>query len=210
MTPVSRREPLVLLIVGGCLLALSRYRPHDAFTWWLEVAPILIVVPILLATARRFPLSPLVYRLIFLHALVLMVGGHYTYAEVPFGFWLRDVFHFSRNHYDRIGHFMQGFVPAVVAREVLLRRSPFADVPRSRWLGWVIVAFCLGASAAYELVEWLAAVTTADGATAFLGTQGDPWDTQMDMLMCLIGSVCAWFGMRQLHDRSLEGVLPRR
>jgi putative membrane protein len=196
----------VLLILGLGCLAVSGYHPHDAFTWLLEVAPILIVVPILVLTARRFPLSPLLYWLIFIHALILMLGGHYTYAEVPIGFWAQKAFHLARNHYDRVGHFAQGFIPAIAAREVLLRASPFASAPRSRWLGWVVVSFCLAASAGYELIEMLAAITTADGATAFLGTQGDPWDTQMDMLMCLIGSVSAWFGMRRLHDRSLERI----
>src|SRR5690349_17120449 len=182
------REPAILLAVGAALLAASGIAPYDRFTWVLEVAPILIVVPILVATYRRFRLTPLAYRLVFLHALVLMAGGHWTYARVPLGFWMRDAFGLARNDYDRIGHLFQGFVPAIVAREILLRRSPLRP---GRWLFTLVVAVCLAVSALYELVEWWTALATGDAAAAFLGTQGDPWDTQADMFCALVGAVVA-------------------
>jgi putative membrane protein len=198
--PRPHREPLVLLGVGVLLLALSGISPKDRFTWWLEIAPILLAVPVLGFTARRFPLTPLLYRLIFLHALVLMLGGHYTYAEVPLGEWMRSLFGFSRNHYDRIGHFMQGFVPALVARELLLRTSPLRT---GRWLFFLVSSTCLAISACYEFVEWWTALATGEGATAFLGTQGDPWDTQWDMLLALIGSIAAQLSLGRVQDRQL-------
>ena len=196
----GRREPVVLLFLTLALLGLSAVGVKDRFTWFLEVAPILIALPILVLTARRFPLTPLAYRLIALHAIVLMVGGHYTYAEVPLGFWIRDLFGFSRNHYDRLGHFLQGFVPAILVREVLVRRSPLAG---SRWLPVVVVSMCLTVSALYELIEWGTALATAGGATAFLGTQGDPWDTQWDMFLALVGACTALLVLSRAHDRAL-------
>jgi putative membrane protein len=201
-----RREPLVLLVVGLALLAWSGLRPHDRFTWLLETAPILIAVPVLAATYRRFPLSPLAYRLIFVHALILMVGGHYTYAEVPLGSWARDAFGLARNHYDRLGHFAQGFVPAILAREILLRKTPLG---RGGWLFFLVTCVCLAISASYELVEWWTAVATGEAATAFLGTQGDPWDTQWDMLFALIGAITAQLTLARAHDRQLESLGPR-
>ncbi len=195
-----RREPLLLLIAGLGALVVSGLQPHDRFTWFLEVAPILIAVPILLATYRRFRLTPLAYRLIFLHALVLMVGGHYTYAEVPAGFWFRDALGLERNNYDRLGHLMQGFVPAIVARELLLRTSPLR---RGRWLVALVTASCLGISAFYELIEWWTAVASGAAATAFLGTQGDPWDTQWDMFCALIGAIVAQVTLGRVHDRAI-------
>ncbi len=180
----SRREPAALLALLSLLLILSGIGPKDRFTWFLEAAPILVGVPVLVATYRRFPLTALAYRLIFVHALILMVGGHYTYAEVPLGYWMKDFFGFARNHYDRIGHFAQGFVPAILVREVLLRKTPL----RSRgWLFFLTTSVCLAISACYEFVEWGTAVATGSKADAFLGTQGDPWDTQWDMLLALIG-----------------------
>jgi putative membrane protein len=193
-------EPLVLLCLGVVLLALSGVAPHDRFTWVLEVAPILIGLPILVVTYPRFRLTPLVYRLLFLHALVLMVGGHYTYAEVPVGFWVRDALGLARNDYDRLGHFAQGFVPAILAREILLRRSP---VRPGKWLFFLVTCVCLAVSAFYELTEWWTALATGDAATAFLGTQGDPWDTQWDMFTALIGAIVAQLTLRRLHDRQL-------
>jgi putative membrane protein len=192
---------------AACLAAVaalvwSGWQPRDRFTWWLEVTPVLIVLPILLATARRFPLTSLAYALIAVHATILCVGGHWTYAEVPLGFVAASVFGFARNHYDRLGHFAQGFVPAIVAREVLLR----THAVRRGWLAFVVIAICLAASALYELAEWAAAVLTSDGATAFLGTQGDPWDTQWDMLMALVGAVAALACLSRVHDRAVARV----
>ncbi len=197
---MTGREPLLLLIVGAALLVLSGIGPHDRTTWWLEVAPILIAVPILVLTARRFPLTPLAYRLIFVHALILMLGGHYTYAEVPAGFWVEDALGLARNPYDRLGHFAQGFVPAVVAREVLLRRSPLEP---GKWLTFLALSVCLAISALYELVEWWAALIAGDGADAFLGTQGDQWDTQWDMFVALLGAATALLILSRLHDRQI-------
>jgi len=195
------REPLVLLVATGVALAVSAIHPKDGFTWFLEVAPILIGAPILVATYRRFPLTPLAYRLLFVHALILMVGGHYTYAEVPLGFWVQRALGLARNHYDRLGHFAQGFVPAILAREILLRRSPLRP---GKWLFFLVTCVCLAISACYEFVEWWTAVTTGDSATAFLGTQGDPWDTQWDMFLALVGSLTAQLTLARVQDRQLE------
>jgi len=197
---VKRREPTVLLLLLLLCLVLSAVGARDSFTWFLEVAPIVIGAPILIATYRRFPLTPLAYRLIFVHALILMVGGHYTYAEVPLGYWMKDVFGFARNHYDRIGHFAQGFVPAILVREILLRKTP----PRSRgWLFFLVTCVCLAISACYEFIEWGIAVATGSKADAFLGTQGDPWDTQWDMLWALIGSVTSQLVLSRRHEHQL-------
>jgi len=197
---VTGREPLLLLIVGAVLLVLSGIGPHDRTTWWLEVAPILIAVPILALTARRFPLTPLAYRLIFVHALILMLGAHYTYAEVPAGFWLKRALGLARNPYDRIGHVVQGFVPAILAREVLIRCSP---VKGGWWLTFLVVCVCLAISALYELVEWATALIGGQGADAFLGTQGDQWDTQWDMFVALLGAATALLIFSRLHDRQI-------
>ncbi len=197
---MTGREPLLLLIVGAVLLGLSGIGPRDRTTWWLEVAPILIAVPILAATARRFPLTPLAYRLIFVHALVLMLGAHYTYAEVPVGFWMKRALGLARNPYDRIGHLVQGFVPAIVAREVLIRCSPVKAGP---WLPFLVLSVCLAISALYELVEWWAALIGGEGADAFLGTQGDQWDTQWDMFLALLGAATALLLLSRLHDRQI-------
>jgi len=196
----ARREPLVLLVLALAALVVSGLGPKDRFTWLLEVAPVLIGAPILVATARRFPLTPLLYRLLFVHALVLMVGGHYTYAEVPLGEWAKSAFGFARNHYDRLGHLMQGFVPAILAREVLLRRSPLG---RGGWLRLFVTSVCLAFSALYELIEWAAALATGEAATAFLGTQGDPWDTQWDMFLALCGALLAQALLSHLHALQL-------
>jgi putative membrane protein len=197
---VSGREPRVLLVVGALALAVSGVAPHDRLTWLLEVAPILIAVPVLIATARRFPLTPLAYRLIFLHALILMLGGHYTYAEVPLGDWVADALGLARNPYDRLGHLAQGFVPAIVVREILIRRSPLRP---GKWLAFLVVCVCLAISAAYELVEWWSALLGGENADAFLGTQGDQWDTQWDMFTALVGAVAALALLGRLHDRQI-------
>ena len=193
------RAVLVALVLG--VLAWSGVHPADRFTWLMEVFPVLIGLPVLLLTARRFRFTTLVCALLAVHAVILMVGGRYTYAEVPLGFRMQEWFGFARNHYDRIGHFAQGFVPAMVAREILVRRSPLA---RSRWLPFVVVAFCLAFSAFYELIEWWTALATGTAATAFLGTQGDPWDTQWDMCWALIGAVSALVLLSRLHERALR------
>jgi putative membrane protein len=197
---MTRREPAILLIATIVALIVSRVGALEPGTWLLEVAPILIVAPILVLTARHFPLTPLVYRLLFVHALILMLGGHYTYAKVPLGFWAQDAFGLARNHYDRVGHLAQGFVPAMLAREVLLRRSP---LQRGKWLGFLVVCVCLALSATYELIEWLAAVVGGSAADAFLGTQGDVWDTQWDMFMALIGATSALLLLSRVHDRQI-------
>jgi putative membrane protein len=182
------------------LLAFSGVGVHDRYTWFLEVAPILVAIPILVLTARRFPLTPLAYRLMVLHAVVLMVGGHYTYAEVPLGFWVRDLFGFARNHYDRLGHFLQGFVPAILAREVLRRKTP---LPPGGWLFFLTTCVCLAISAAYEFVEWGTALLSGEAAMAFLGTQGDICDTQWDMFLALFGALTAQVLLTRLHERQL-------
>ena len=193
----------VLLLSFFIILAWSAIRPHDYFTWWLEVFPALIGLVLLLATARRFPLTPLLYTLLLLHAIILMVGGHYTYAEVPLGFWMERAFGFARNNYDRIGHFAQGFVPAILAREILIRR----DVVRKRgWLFVIVVAICLAVSALYELLEWQVAVATGSKGDAFLGTQGDVWDTQEDMATAFVGAIAAMLLLGSIHNRQIATV----
>lgn len=201
MTPskTGRLEASLLALVLA-VLVWSGVAPKDRGTWLMEVAPVLLALPILVATRRRFPLSPLLYVLIALHAVVLCVGGRYTYAEVPLGFWFRDALGLARNHYDRLGHVMQGFVPALVAREVLLRTSPLRP---GRWLFTLCTSVALAISALYELVEWLAAVLLGQGADAFLGTQGDPWDTQWDLFMALCGALAAQLLLARVQDRQL-------
>lgn len=190
-----------LLLLFAIALAWSAIRPHDYFTWLLEVFPALIGVALMLATHKRFPLTPLLVVLLFLHALILIVGGHYTYAEVPLGFWMQRTFGFARNHYDRIGHFAQGFVPAIVAREILIRRR----VIRGRgWLFAIVVCICLAISSAYELLEWIVAVFSGSKGDAFLGTQGDVWDTQKDMALAAIGAVTAQVVLGKWHERELR------
>ena len=200
---LSSREPLVLLAATGLVLVLSGAQPLERGTWWLEVAPVLVGAPVLIATFSAFRLSPLLYRLLFLHALILVVGGHYTYARVPVGFLVQYLLDLSRNHYDRIGHFAQGFIPAILAREILLRLSPLR---RGRWLFFLVICVCLAFSACYELIEWWAALIGGDSAESFLGTQGDVWDTQWDMFLALLGSLFAQFLLRRAHDRSMEAV----
>lgn len=199
MTP-SAREPAVLLALTAVALLVSGVHPYERGTWVLEVFPVLLGAPILVATHARFPLTPLLYRLLFLHALILILGGHYTYARVPLGFWVQDAFDLSRNHYDRLGHFAQGFVPAILAREILLRRSPLQP---GRWLFFLVVCVCLAFSAFYELIEWWAAAIGGDSAESFLGTQGDVWDTQWDMCIALVGAISAQLLLSRRHDAEL-------
>jgi len=172
-------------------------------TWVLEVFPVIGAVPLLIATRRRFPLTTLAYGLIAVHCCILMVGGRYTYAEVPLFNWIRDAFHQARNNYDRVGHFAQGFVPAIVAREILLRKTPLR---RGGWVFFLVTSVCLAISAVYELVEWSAAATSGSAADAFLGTQGDPWDTQKDMLLAGIGAITAQLTLAKAHDRQLASL----
>ncbi len=192
------RAGIAILLV---LLAWSGWQPHDRGTWLMEVAPILIVLPILYASHRRFPLTSLLYACIFVHALVLMLGGAYTYARVPLGFQLQEWLALERNPYDKIGHFMQGFVPALAAREVLLRSGYRLG---RKMLIFLVICIVLAISASYELIEWGAAVALGQGAEDFLGTQGDPWDTQSDMLFALIGSIASLALLSRLHDRQLR------
>lgn len=189
------------LLVG--LLALSGWHPYDFPTWTLEVLPVVVALPILWATYRRFPLTTVVYICIFLHALVLMLGGAYTYARVPLGFHLADLFGLQRNPYDKIGHFFQGFVPALIAREILIRGR---YVRGRRMLAFLVVCVVLAVSAAYELIEWAIALAAGQGAVDFLGTQGDPWDTQSDMFFALVGAVAALLLLSPLQDRQIHDL----
>ncbi|MDX5445165.1 MAG: DUF2238 domain-containing protein [Zoogloeaceae bacterium] len=192
---------LLALVIAA--LAASAVAPHDRGVWWAEVMPVLIAIPLLLATARRFPLTALACVMITLFALILILGGTYTYARVPLGFALQDWFDLARNPYDRIGHFFQGVAPAIVARELLVRTSPLRP---GKWLFVIVTLSCLGISASYELIEWLAAVAWADGAVEFLGTQGDVWDAQWDMFLALCGAVSAQLLFARMHDRQLQAL----
>jgi len=199
----DRRDlPLAIaLLVLLAMLLLSGWNPYDRATWWMEVLPVMLVLPVLVMTRRRFPLTTLLYAGIFLHCLVLMLGGAYTYARVPLGFWMADVLGLDRNPYDKIGHFFQGFVPALAAREILLR----GGYVRGRgMLAFLVVCVVLAISACYEFIEWGAALALGQGADEFLGTQGDPWDTQSDMFFALIGAMTALLLCSGLHDRQLR------
>jgi putative membrane protein len=200
VAPNHFRVPLALAALVAVALAISAIGPTDRLTWWLEVAPVLIAAPLLFATARRFPFTHLVYILIAVHALILILGGHYTYAKVPLGYWLQDLLDFSRNPYDRIGHFAQGFVPAMIAREILLRMTPLR---RGGWLFFIVCAISLAISACYEFIEWWAAILGGGSAEAFLGMQGDVWDTQWDMFLALCGAITAQLLLARAHDRAL-------
>lgn len=194
------RVAVATLAVATVGLVASGIAPFDRFTWFLEVLPVLVVAPLLVATRRRFPLTPLVMGLVAFHALVLELGGAYTYARVPLGDWVAAAFDLGRNHYDRLGHFVQGFVPAIAVREVLLRTTPLR---RSKMLFFLVTCVCMAVSAAYELLEWGVAVGTGTAADDFLGTQGDVWDTQTDMFLATIGALIAQLGLGRLHDRQL-------
>ena len=183
------------------VLIWSGIKPHDYFTWFLEVFPALIGFLFIIFTRHKFPLTPLVYVLILLHSIILMVGGHYTYAEVPLFDWIKDVFHQSRNNYDKLGHFAQGFVPSMIAREILIRKKV---INGKHWLTFLVVCFALALSAFYELVEWWVAISTGDSAEAFLGTQGYVWDTQSDMALALLGSLTAVLFFSRWHDSQLN------
>ncbi|MEN9432462.1 MAG: hypothetical protein RLZZ422_51 [Pseudomonadota bacterium] len=183
------------------VLAWSAYQPHDYFTWFLEVIPALIGFAVLAATRKSFPLTPLLYALILIHCLILMVGGHYTYAEVPLFNDFKEWFGFERNNYDKVGHFVQGFVPAMIARELIIRKH---IINGRGWMNFFIVCFCLAFSAFYELIEWWVAIGTGDSAEAFLGTQGYVWDTQSDMAWALGGAIVALLTLSKVHDQQLQ------
>ena len=189
------------ILIYCAVLIWSVINPHDYVTWLLEVAPALIGAGILFAIRNTFPLTPLTAILVLLHCIILMVGGHYTYAEVPLFDWLAEVFGWQRNNYDKLGHFAQGFVPAIVAREILIRKNVVAT---PAWRNFFIVCFCLGFSAFYELIEWWVALLSGEGAEAFLGTQGYIWDTQSDMAWALSGSIIALIVLGRLQDRQLR------
>jgi putative membrane protein len=203
------------------VLGWSAIKPHDLFTWLLEVGPVLIGLPLAFAVQRRFPLSGLLLGLLWLHSVILIVGGHYTYARVPLGDWAMQWFGWSRNNYDKLGHFAQGFVPAILTREILLRTSPLkhqqngpfdaaqgnGSVRPSRWLGFIVVSVCLAFSAFYELLEWAVAELSGAAADDFLGTQGYAWDTQTDMALALVGAVAALLLLARAHDRSMGKVI---
>jgi putative membrane protein len=205
------------------VLGWSAIKPHDFFTWLLEVFPIFIGLPLAFAVHRRFPLSGLLLVLLWLHSVILIVGGHYTYAKVPLGDWAMQWFGWSRNNYDKLGHFAQGFVPAILTREILLRTSPLkyqlngpfdatqgnGSVRPSRWLGFLVVSVCLAFSAFYELLEWAVAELSGAAADDFLGTQGYAWDTQTDMALALVGAVAALLLLARAHDRSMGKVVER-
>jgi len=203
---MSVHRPQVLLLSSitlMALLALSGAQPYDRATWALEVFPVIIALPVMWATYRRFPLTTLLYVCIFLHALVLMMGGAYTYARVPLGIHLADLLNLSRNPYDKIGHFFQGFVPALVAREIFIRGW---YVRGTKMLTFMVICVVMAISAVYELIEWAVAIAIGQGANEFLGTQGDPWDTQSDMFLALIGAVSALLLLSRIHDRQIKVV----
>jgi len=200
----AKRLHLALLVIGVAILAWSAWKPHDYFTWILEVFPAIIAGVVLTAVYPRFRFTSLVYVLILIHASILMIGGHYTYAEMPLFNWLRDEFHLARNYYDRLGHVAQGFVPAIIVREILIRN---AVVNGRRWLFFIVCSIALAISACYEFFEWWVAVASGSGADAFLATQGDVWDTQWDMFMALCGAIVAQLTLARVHDRQLSALI---
>jgi len=203
---MSREKSLILAMLALLLiLSVSATHPYDRTTWFMEVAPIFIALPVMMATYRRFPLTTLLYVLIFIHALVLIAGGTYTYARVPLGFWIEHAYSLSRNPYDKIGHFMQGFVPFLVTREILLRGGYLTS---RRMAAFLSVCVAMAISAWYELIEWWSALAMGQGADEFLGTQGDPWDTQSDMFCAFIGATTALILMSRLHDSQMSRMKP--
>ena len=195
------------LFVFFLVLLWSAWTPHDYPTWALEVFPALIALIVLVFTRKTFPLTTMAYVLILVHAIILMVGGQYTYAEVPLGDWVREVTGGTRNNYDKFGHLAQGFIPAIVVREVLIRNEV---VRRRAWLSFIVISICLAVSAMYELIEWWVALFSQEAAESFLGTQGYVWDTQSDMFLALIGAVCAIVLLSGWHDRQIEALNPQR
>lgn len=188
-------------MIAVCSLLVSGLAPYDRMVWLLEVFPILIGLPVLLCTYGHFRFTNLVYLLLLIHAIILMIGGHYSYARVPAGLWFQDLFHLSRNHFDRLGHLAQGFIPAMVTREILLRRSPLVA---GKWLSGIVLAICLAISASYEFIEWWVALLGGYQAEEFLATQGDVWDTQWDMFLALVGAAIALLTLSRYHDHQLQ------
>jgi putative membrane protein len=200
----SKKYHIVLLVILLIFGAWSGIRPQDTrLTWVLEIFPFVIALPVMLLTYKRFPLTNLTYTLIAIHAMILMLGSHYSYAKVPLGFWMEDWFGWTRNNYDKIGHFMQGFGPAIYTREILARTSPLR---RGKWLAFISVAVPLAFSALYEIFEWLASLSNPTDTEAFLGTQGYIWDTQSDMFYCMIGSIVAVILLTRLHNSFLSRI----
>jgi putative membrane protein len=200
----SKRYHIILLIVVLVFWVWSGIKPQDTrLTWVLETFPFMIALPVMLITYKRFQLTDLTYTLIAIHAMILMLGGHYSYAKVPLGFWMEEWFGWTRNNYDKIGHLMQGFGPAIYTREIIARTSP---LKRGKWLGFMSVAVPLAFSAIYEIIEWLASLTNPTDTEAFLGTQGYIWDTQTDMFLCLIGSILALIILTKSHNRYLSKI----
>lgn len=200
---IKKVELYILLIAIATVLLWSWFNPYDRATWWMEALPVLIGVVVLIATRRHFPLTRLLYYLLFIHGIILVVGAHYSYARVPVGFWLQELLGLERNPYDRIGHLAQGFIPAILAREILIRN---AVVKSASWLFFLVTCICLAFSAFYELVEWWAAVIGGDGSIEFLGTQGDVWDAQWDMLHALVGALVAQFLLSGLLQQQINSA----
>ena len=190
-----------MLLTLAAVFIWSLIKPLSLLTWALEAFPVIIAVPLLLLLYKKFRFTNLAYWLILIHAVILLVGAHYTYAHVPLFNWLKDALHLSRNHYDRLGHFAQGFIPALLAREVLLRKSP---LQKGFWLGFTVICFCLAFSALYELIEWVSAIILGAGADAFLGSQGDVWDTQKDMAFALAGAAFSLLTLSKVHNKALD------
>ena len=205
--PIPNKLIFLWLLIFFLVLIWSVIRPHDSFTSFLEVLPALLGLIILAVTFRNFRFTTMVYWLMLMHSIILMIGGHYTYAEVPLFNWIRDMFHMSRNNYDKVGHFAQGFIPAIVTREILIRKSP---VKKGKWLFFMVVCICLSLSVLYEFIEWWVAVLTGTAAESFLGTQGYVWDTQSDMFIALVGAIVALSSLSKVHDRKLSLHLSSR
>ena len=199
----ARRSLAVVMVIWAVALVASGIAPHDRPTWWMEVAPVLIALPLLLATRGAFPFTTLAYTLVGVHGLILIVGATYTYAQVPAGFWVQEWLGLERNPYDRLGHLAQGFVPAIVAREILIRTFRLAP---GKFLFFVTLCICLAISAFYEMIEWWTALALGEGAREFLGTQGDEWDTQWDMFLALVGAVVSQLMFSRLHDRQIGSM----
>ena len=195
--------PGILLLTFAAMFVWSGIAPADRFTWWLEVAPALVGVPILVFTYRRFPFTSLSYCLLWVIAVGTLIGGHYTYSEVPAFNWLKDWYDLERNYYDRVGHFAQGVCPAIPMREILLRRTPLKS---GGWVFFLVTCFCLAQAALYELIEWIAAVSFGSGSAAFLGTQGDEWDAQWDMALAFVGAMISLLLFKKLHDRQIRSL----
>ena len=198
---LSMKKYTALLILFFIGFILSGIQPHDYFTWILEVFPAIVAILILIITFKKIQFTDLTYIFILVHCYILFIGGHYTYAQVPLFDWIKDVFHQSRNNYDKVGHFAQGFIPALVVRELFVR---FEIVKPGKWLSFLTVCVCMTISACYELFEWLVAILSGQSSEAFLGTQGDPWDTQSDMLFALIGAVCMVLFVSKIQDQYIR------